>query len=42
MRKIELTMGGLLVVVGVMMATGVFTAFAFWLLQTFPSLGTIG
>ncbi len=42
MRRIEQAMGLLLVVVGLMMVTGVFSAFAFWLLDTFPALGFIG
>jgi cytochrome c-type biogenesis protein len=39
---VERAMGGLLVVVGAMMVTGNFERIAFWLLETFPVLGTIG
>lgn len=42
MGLVERAMGGLLVVVGVMMVTGTFERMAFWLLETFPVLGTIG
>ena len=39
---VERAMGGLLVVVGGMMATGTFETLAFWLLDTFPALATLG
>lgn len=42
MGLIEKVMGGLLVVVGVAMVTGVFTRFSYWLLEVFPALGQIG
>ncbi|MEM9320799.1 MAG: cytochrome c biogenesis protein CcdA [Pseudomonadota bacterium] len=42
MRVIERAMGVLLVCVGVALMTGAFSAFAFWLLETFPALGLIG
>ncbi|GGC03275.1 cytochrome C biogenesis protein CcdA [Marivita lacus] len=42
MRKIELAMGGLLVIVGIALVTGAFTSFAFWLLETFPGLALLG
>ncbi|NNU81937.1 cytochrome c biogenesis protein CcdA [Halovulum dunhuangense] len=42
MGRIEKATGLLLVVVGVMMATGLFSAFSFWLLETFPVLGLVG
>jgi cytochrome c-type biogenesis protein len=42
MKMIERVMGGLLVLVGVMMVTGAFTSLAFWLLETFPALATLG
>lgn len=42
MGVIEKAMGGLLVAVGLAMVTGAFTAFAWWLLETFPLLGRIG
>ena len=35
-------MGGLLVIVGLALLTGAFTAFSFWLLETFPILATVG
>ncbi|MDP5305553.1 cytochrome c biogenesis CcdA family protein [Paracoccus spongiarum] len=42
LRKIERAMGVLLVVVGVMLLTGAFSTFAFWLLETFPALASLG
>mgnify|MGYP001821981587 CR=1 FL=1 len=42
MRLIERVMGGLLVLVGVAMLTGAFTAFSWWLLERFPALATLG
>ena len=42
MKTIERVMGLLLVIVGVMLVTGAFSAFAFWLLETFPVLATLG
>lgn len=39
---IERVMGVLLVVVGVMLLTGAFAAFSYWLLETFPALATLG
>ena len=39
---VEKLMGVLLVVVGAMMITGQFERLAYWLLETFPALGTIG
>ncbi|MHA3980394.1 cytochrome c biogenesis CcdA family protein [Halovulum sp. GXIMD14794] len=42
MGTIEKVTGGLLVVVGVMLVTGLFSKFSFWLLETFPALGLIG
>lgn len=42
MGLIEKVMGGLLLVVGVMLVTGLFTEMSFWLLETFPGLGAIG
>ena len=39
---VEKTMGGLLVVTGVLFLTGQMTALSFWLLETFPALGMIG
>ncbi len=40
--RIEKAMGALLVLVGVMMLTGGFSAMSFWLLETFPPLAEIG
>lgn len=42
MGAIEKAMGALLLAVGLMMTTGVFTALSFWLLDTFPALARIG
>ncbi len=42
MKMIERIMGGLLVAVGIALMTGAFSAFAFWLLETFPALGALG
>ena len=42
MGLVEKAMGALLVVVGLMMITGQFERMAWWLLETFPVLGTIG
>lgn len=42
MGLIEKLMGALLVFVGIMLLTGAFTTFSYWLLEKFPALGTIG
>ena len=42
MKTIERAMGVLLVAVGVALLTGAFSAFSFWLLETFPALGALG
>ncbi|MDQ7079146.1 MAG: cytochrome c biogenesis protein CcdA [Paracoccaceae bacterium] len=42
MGLIEKIMGGLLIAVGVMMATGAFSRLSYWLLETFPALSQIG
>lgn len=42
MALIEKIMGGLLVGVGLALVTGAFTAFSWWLLETFPSLAVLG
>ena len=42
LRAVEKIMGGMLVLVGVMMMTGQFTRFSYWLLEQFPALGAIG
>lgn len=41
-RTIERTMGGLLVVTGILFLTGGIQSFSFWLLESFPVLQTIG
>ena len=40
--SVEKVMGGMLVVTGVLFLTGTMAEFSFWLLETFPVLGTIG
>ena len=42
MRKVEIAMGVLLVVTGLLFATGQMADIAFWLLETFPIFSTIG
>ncbi len=42
MGLIEKVMGGLLLVVGIMLVTGLFSTFSWWLLETFPALATLG
>lgn len=42
LKTIERIMGVLLIVVGVALLTGAFTAFAYWLLETFPGLALLG
>lgn len=42
LHVIERIMGALLVLVGVVMLFGAFSTFAFWLLETFPVLATLG
>ena len=42
LKTIERAMGALLVIVGVMLITGAFSAFSFWLLETFPALAALG
>ena len=42
MRLIERLMGLLLVGVGLALLTGAFSAFSFWLLETFPALALLG
>lgn len=42
LKAIERVMGGLLLVVGVMLLTGAFSAFSYWLLETFPVLSLLG
>ncbi|WP_371037680.1 MULTISPECIES: cytochrome c biogenesis CcdA family protein [unclassified Rhodosalinus] len=42
MDRIERVMGLLLWTIGLMMLTGGFSAFSFWLLETFPALAALG
>jgi len=42
MGTVEKIMGGMLVLVGVMLITGAFSSFSYWLLEMFPVLGAIG
>lgn len=42
MGAMEKTMGGLLVLTGILFMTGSMNVIGFWLLEAFPSLGTIG
>ena len=42
LRLIERIMGVLLVIVGLALLTGAFTAFSYWLLETFPGLAILG
>ncbi|MCF3973886.1 cytochrome c biogenesis CcdA family protein [Paracoccus salsus] len=42
LKAIERAMGGLLVIVGLMLLTGAFSAFSYWILETFPSLALLG
>lgn len=42
LRLVEMAMGVLLVVTGVAFLTGKMNSMAFWILETFPVLGTIG
>jgi len=42
MKKVEMVMGGLLVVTGILFITGQMSAIAYWLLETFPAFSTIG
>jgi cytochrome c-type biogenesis protein len=41
-RMLQLVAGGVMIVMGAAMITGHLSAFSFWLLETFPLLGTIG
>lgn len=42
MGLVEKVMGGLLVVTGLLFATGQMATLSYWLLETFPALGTFG
>ena len=39
MKLIERLMGGLLIVVGLMLVTGAFTDFSYWMLELYDALG---
>jgi cytochrome c-type biogenesis protein len=39
---VEKVMGGALVLTGILFITGNLSQFSYWLLATFPALGTIG
>ena len=41
-RVLQLLAGGVMILMGVAMITGDLSAFAYWLLETFPVLGEIG
>ena len=41
-RILELTAGGVMVLMGFAMITGRLSEFSFWLLETFPGLANIG
>jgi len=41
-RALRLTAGSVMIVMGVAMITGQLSAFSYWLLETFPSLASIG
>ena len=42
MHKVEMAMGGILVLTGILFMTGQMTAIANWLLETFPAFQNIG
>lgn len=42
MAMVEKVMGALLILVGIMLITGAFSSFSYWLLEIFPALGLIG
>ena len=42
MERVERTMGLLLWTIGLLMLTGGFSSFSYWLLETFPSLAALG
>lgn len=42
MRKVEMAMGALLVITGLLFVTGQMSTISFWLLETFPVFQTIG
>ena len=42
MHKVEMAMGGLLVLTGILFITGQMAAISYWLLETFPGFASIG
>ena len=42
LQKVEMAMGALLVLTGIMFLTGTISTLSFWLLEAFPALGRIG
>jgi cytochrome c-type biogenesis protein len=42
MERIEKVMGLLLWTIGLLMLTGGFSSFSYWLLETFPGLAVLG
>lgn len=42
MRKVEVAMGILLVLIGIALLTGAFSKMSFWLLENFPALAQVG
>lgn len=42
MGLVEKVMGGMLIVVGLLLVTGIFTEMSYWMLELFPGLGLIG
>lgn len=42
LATIERVMGGLLILVGILLLTGGFAAFSYWLLENFPALASLG
>jgi cytochrome c-type biogenesis protein len=42
MHKVEIAMGGLLVVTGILFITGQMSTISLWLLDTFPIFQTLG
>ena len=42
MHTVEMAMGGLLVLTGILFVTGQMSTISYWLLETFPIFQTIG
>jgi cytochrome c-type biogenesis protein len=40
--KVEMVMGGMLVLTGVLFLTGTFTTLSYWMIETFPGLAALG